>query len=341
MNIGQVLGILIGGLFFGAFSSSSHYQLQSYGVNSGATNSSTSTTYSAQATTGEISGQATTGPTYKTFSTSVQTEQASVPPAPTVDNGTSTYYNKLHFVLNNTANPSDSTFAVAISTTISGSTCTSPSYIQSDGTSGATVLWQNYTAWGGAGGSFAVGLLPSTTYYFCVAAQEGKFTASALGADGTATTVNPSLTFSVSPNPVNMGNLNAGSVITSPTITFGYTTNAANGGFIYMAGSKTGLVSPYNGNYNIHVTPPSQDITSIEGAGLQATGTASLVAQTPYNNTGNTVGAFFTTFQPLFIASAPVTTGSPTAVVLARALSTTPAGSDYTVTLTFVAAASY
>ncbi len=342
MHRGLLAGFLLGGFVFGSFSSSTHYKLQSYGVNSGGTNSSASATYTARAAAGEISGQSTSGPTYKNFSGSTQAAQASVPPAPSVDNGSSTYYNKLHFVITNTANPSDATFAVAISTTISGTTCTSPSYIQASGASSSTIVWQNYTTWGGAGGTFATGLLPGTTYYFCVAAQEGKFTASALGPDASVATVSPSLTFSVSPSPINMSNLNAGSIITSPTITFSYTTNAANGGFIYMAGSQTGLVSSSNSNYNIHVTPPSQDLASInEGSGLQATGTASLIAQSPYTSTGTTVGAFFTTFQPIFIANAPVTTGSPTAVVLAKAQVTTPAGTDYTDTLTFVAAASY
>ena len=326
-----------------AFSASSNYQLKSYGVNSGGTNSSTSSTYSLQAGTGEVNGNVSGGTTYQTKSGSIEAQQANVPGAPSLSNGGGTYINKLNFILNTASNPSDTTFVVAVSTS---PTFSSISYVQADGTLGATQVFQTYAAWGGASGTDAIGLSSGTTYYFKAAAMQGKFTATGFGPSANATTAvyTPSLSFSVSPNTLNLGALTPNTVINGPSdISFTFTTNASYGGTVYIAGSTTGLVSTAAAGHSISVSPPSGDLTSLsEGFGLQGLSASSpLAIQAPYNGTSNTVGAVYTTFQPIFSASAAVSSGTATARVKAKASATTPAANDYTDTLTFVAAASY
>jgi len=339
--IWKSLAALMVVLNFGAFSSSSNYQLKSYGVNSGGTNNSSSSTYSLQAGTGEVSGNVSGATTYQTKSGSIEAQQANVPGAPTVDNNSSTYFNKLHFVINTASNPTDTTYVVAVSTT---SNFTVTNYVQADGTLGAGQVFQTYSQWGGAAGSLAIGLSSSTTYYFKVAAMQGKFTATGFGPSASAATVPPpSLSFSVSPNNLDMGSLSAGSVVTSPSsISFSFTSNSAFGGTIYVTGSDTGLRS-VNSSYTIQVSPPSGDLSSLsEGFGLQGlSASAPLTIQSPYDGTSNTVGSIYTTFQPLFSSTSTINSGSASATLKAKASATTPAAQDYTETLTFVAAASY
>ena len=325
---------------FAAFSQSTNYQLSNYGVNGGGSTSTGSTTYKANVGAGEISGGATGATTYTTKSGSIEAQQANVPGAPTLDNGSGTYYNKLKFTLNTSGNASDTLYSVAIAT---NSGFTGTSYVQADGTLGASPVYLSYTNWGGSGGFFAIGLTSSTTYWFKADAVQGLFTASAYGPSANLATASPALSFSVSPSLESMGNLTAGSVITSPSnLSFTFSTNAASGGNIYMLGSDTGLHSIRTG-YTIQVSPPSGDLGSLgEGFGLQGISASSpLAISSPYNGSGSTVGAIYTTFQPVFSAASPVTGGTATAALKAKATATTPAASDYTVTLTFVAAASY
>lgn len=336
---------LISGLMilssFAAFSSSSHYQLKSYGVNSGGTDSSSSTTYKLQGSAGEI-GSGSVGATYQTKSGSIQAQQTNVPGAPTLDNNGGGYFNQLKFTLDTQNNPSDTIYDVAVSTT---SNFAVTNYVQADGTLNTTPIFQTYSLWGGASGSFAIGLSSSTTYYFKVAAMQGQFTATGFGPSANiATGIAPTLSFSMSPSLENMGNLNAGSVINSPSdLSFTYSSSATNGGNIYVAGNNTGLVSAAAGGYNIHTAPPSADLGSAtEGFGLQGiTASAPLAIQSPYNGSSNVVGAIYTTFQPLFSSSSTVSSGTATARIKAKASATTPSANDYTVTLTFIAAADF
>jgi hypothetical protein len=332
---------LVGLLTLAVFPASNNYQLKSYGVNSGGSNNTAGSTYKAQVGTGEVNGNVSGGTTYQTKSGSIEAQQANVPGAPTLSNGSSTYYNKLNFILDTQNNPSDTTYAVAVSTT---SNFTVTNYVQTDGTLNSTPVWQTYSAWGGGSGTLAIGLQPSTTYWFKASAMQGVFTNTAYGPSANASTVaGASLTFSVSPNTLNMGNLSAGSVVDSPSnISFTFDTNATFGGNIYMNGAATGLVSAANG-HTIDVSPPSGDLSSLsEGFGLKGLSASSpLTIQSPYNGSGDTVGAIYTTFQPVFSSSSSVSSGTASAVLKARASTTTPTGTDYTDTLTFVAAASY
>lgn len=323
--------------------SSTGFKLNSYSLDGGSTNSSASTTYKLNSSSGATQGSTTASTNYQTKSGVIQSQQANVPNAPTLSNNGGAYFDKLNFIIDTSGNPTDATYSVAVSTT---SNFTVTDYVQSDGTLNTTPVYQTYTAWGSGAGTLALGLSSSTAYWFKVDAIHGRFSASGYGPSATVSTGGggggPTLSYSLTPNTINLGSLTSGSVITSSTISFTYSTNASNGGTIYMAGSTTGLTSTA-GSYTIGVSPPSGNLTSLgEGFGLQGlTASAPLTIQSPYNGSSNTVGAVYTSFQPVFAATSAVTTGTATAVLLAKASVTTPSASDYTNTLTFVAAASF
>ncbi len=330
-------------LFFATFSQSSNYQLQNYNLGSGGTNSASSSTYKLNASTGEVSTTPGSGSADKVLPSSIQAQQANVPLAPTLDNGSGTYYNKLNCIINKGgADASDYTYVIAVSTVSNFATI---DYVQSDGTLGASQFYQTYAAWGGSSGSFIVGLAPNTTYYVKVAAMQGLFTNSAFGASANATTANPSLTFSLSPTTLNLGSLLAGTVVTGGTsISVGFSTNAGSGGNVYIAGANVGLKSTAT---TTTISAVSADLgTQSEGFGVRGL-TASqssggpLTISSPYNGSSDVVGAPTLTFQPIFSTTAALSGGSATAAVKAKASATTPAANDYQEILTFVASASF
>lgn len=332
------------GISFGllaAITSSTNYHLNSYDVGSGSTNSSTSTTYKLNSSAGDTQGSTTASTNYKTKSGVVQSQQANVPTAPTLSNNGGAYTDKLNFIINVSGNPTDTTYSVAVSTT---SNFTVTNYVQADGTLNTTAVYQTYAAWGSGTGTLAVGLTSGTAYWFKINAIQGKFSASGYGPSATISTGSAvSLSYSLTPNTISMGSLLAGSVVSSSTISFTFATSAANGGTIYMAGATTGLVSASSSNYNINVAAPSGNLSSLsEGFGLQAlTASLPLSMQSPYNGTSNVVGSIYTAFQPVFSATAPVTAGTATAKLIAKSSVSTPSATDYTDTLTFIAAASF
>jgi hypothetical protein len=330
-----------GTVLLAAFSSSSSYQLQNYGVGSGGTNGASSLNYSLNAASGQVSGSGS-GSTTVGRTGSIQTQQANVPLAPTVSNGSSTYYNKLQVVINKpAADAADYVYAIAISTNNFATT----NYLQVDGTSAGTPAYQSYAAWGGTNGSFATGLSANTAYQFAVSAKQGTFTASRLGPSGTATTANPSLTFSLTPNTVTLGNLLAGTVVNGTSdISFTFATNGASGGSVYVAGANSGLKSTAANNT---IAAVSTNLTSAsEGFGIRglATGQTSggpLTIASPFNGPGTNVGAQTANFQQLFTTSGATVSGTGSARLSGKAAATTPAGNDYTETLTFIASASF
>jgi hypothetical protein len=327
-------------LLFAAFSSSGTYQLNSYSVGSGSTNSAASPNYKLQGSAGEVSGAPSSSTTYTTKSGGIQAEQANVPPAPTLSNGGSTYFNKLNFIISTGGNPSDAIYSVAVSTT---SNFTLTNYVQADGTLASTPVYQTYAAWGGASGTDAIGLVSNTNYWFKVDASQGKFTNSSYGPSANISTAGgPSVSFSLSPNTLDMGSLLPNTVVTGPSsLSFTFSTNALHGGAVYMAGQYTGLRSASSSNYTLQTTPPSANLSAVnEGFGLKGlTVSAPLAIQTPYDSSGNVVGAVYTTFQPVFAATAAVTSGTATADLLAKSSIATPSATDYQDTLTFIAAA--
>lgn len=89
----------------------------------------------------------------------------------------------------------------------------------------------------GAGGNFATGLLPNTTYYLRVKARQGNFAESAYGPSANATTNTASLTFTISSPTINFGNLNSSNSVpytdNAQSTIVTTSTNAFNGYSVY------------------------------------------------------------------------------------------------------------
>lgn len=329
------------GFFLFAFPASTNYQLEGYGFGAGGEDNMTSANYASDAITGEVSDDQLTGANYNLGAGLSFEIMANVPPAPTFTNP-SNYYNKLNLILNTGGNPTDTKFAIAISS----DNFVTTNYVQSDNTVGATLGiedYQTYAAWGGATGFDIIGLAPSTTYKVKIKAFQGKFSESGYGPTATAATVSSQLSFSLSTNTINFGSLVVNTVNSSPTnIDVSFATNAASGGTVYIYGSNAGLTST-TASHTIGAV--SGDLASLsEGFGAQgvsvtqsAGGPLTLVA--PYATVaGHTVGVIDTTIRSMFDSVGPITGGSGSFVLKAKPSAVTPSAADYVETLTVVAA---
>ena len=333
---------------------STTYEIKDYTFGAGGNeqSGSDSTNYTLFGTVGELDYSKLNSSNYSLGGGLSYTLKANVPAAPTVTN-VSSWYNKLKVTIDNGSNPSDATFLIQVA---SGSAdFTQDTYfIQSDNTLGANQVWQTYTSWGGASGFTLIGLYPGTTYYVRVAAERGNFTQSEYSIGGSAATINPTLTLSLSttsqPSPpfsVDIGNLTAGSVTTSTDkINITISTNATNGGLIYLFGTNNGLKSTTAGNYNI--SSSSTDLASaLEGYGARGTtvtqtsgGPMQLIS--PYNGASQNVGVIDTAKRTLADSTqTPVTNGQVSFELKAKAKSTTPQADDYSDILTIVATGSF
>lgn len=331
-------------LLFASSPTSTNYVLKAYDVGSGSgSGSSTNYTVSGEAggTSGTLSSSSYGLPAGVKASTTVPT-----PPAPTFTNAANNY-DRLHLTLSVSGFASDTTYLIAISS----DNFTTTNYVQLDDTVGtAHVLanYQTYTAWGGASGFSVLGLSPGTTYKVKVAALQGSGTGSGFGPTASASTVQPSLTFGLStsltstpPFSSTFTSLTPGSVVTGDaTVTATLTTNALNGGQVLLADQFGGLKSTLE-SYTL--SSATADLTSARGYGAQITATSQtsggpLVGSSPYNGSGNNVGALTTLFQPLASFTSPLTGGSLTLKLLGKADIAVPAAADYSDTLVFVAA---
>lgn len=336
---------------FAVLPATSTYQLNSYGFGSGGGTSSTST-YSLEGQTGETGSGNSGTSTYKIVSGDIATEQANVPKLSSFDNNGGLYYNKLHFTIDTQNNPSDATYALSIST---DNFTSDIRYVQADMTVGTTLSPANfltYSAWGGASGNVIIGLTPGTTYQLRAAASRGTYTQSAFGPSASVATANPSITFNLTtstqnnpPFVVSFSSFSPDTIQNSQqTINIGLTTNAANGGNVYITSKYGALKSAQTGKT---ITSVSADLAAIlEGYGAQA-GTATqssggpLTAVTPFTASGTTVAQVSTATQSLYTTAAPVSGASATVTLKAKTTSTTVAASDYTDILTFTAAGNF
>jgi hypothetical protein len=352
LKIGSLLTAGLLTLF--AQSSSSTYRLDSYGIGSGGNSGSQSTTYQSYTISGETSTAAgNTSTTYELQSGVVPTHAANVPAAPNMTNPSS-YYNKLHIVIDNGGNPTDAKFAIAISTDNFATT----QYVQSDNTVGVALGsedWQTYSAWGSGTGVDIVGLASNTTYYAKVKATRGTYTEPKYSAIDTAATVGQSLTFDIDvsatdsetgpPYSTNFGSLLPGTVTDSPQrIWIDFDTNGTTGGYVFIASANSGLDSAVTGGA---IASATGDLSSLgEGFGAKSmsatqSGGGPLAVQSPYNGASDNVGILNTTLTQAYASPAAITAGRASLVLKAKSQSSTPAGTDYTDTLTLIAAASF
>ena len=328
---------------------STNYQPKDFGYGGGGTADSASANYAIEGIVGEQDSTKLSGTTYDLGPGLEFTNQANVPPAPTFTNPSS-YYNKLKIVLSTGSNPSDTKFAIAIST---DSFVSDTRYVQDDDTVGSALGaedYQTYTNWGGASGELIIGLVSSTTYTVKVKAMQGSFTETGYGPTASAATISPTLTFDIdvaatdidnSVTTLDLGSLLAGTVVDSAEkIWVDFVTNGESGGRVYVYGSNAGLLST-RAAYTISAV--TGNLTALtEGFGAQgSTATNGLSEATLYDQTGNTVGIVDTAIREIFTATAPTTGGRGSFLLKAKSGAVTPAASDYTETLTVIVSASF
>ena len=351
---GTVSSLLAGLLLFASAPSTSNYKLNSFGFGGGGQANTTTSNYALEGITGEVSGQTQTTTTYQQEPGYVQTQQANVPYVTLTNTGN--YYDKLHFVLDQQNNPADALYALKVVTT--NTTCTSPSatyYVQTDDTLGAaltTAQYQTYTNWGGSSGANIIGLTAGTTYCMFSKATQGKFTESAWGPSSSAATVGQQISFCVytggscvgSTNSINFGSLLANTVASSSNIGIDFATNADSGGNVYIYSANGGLRSTAAG---FTLSSSTADLSSASsGFGAQETSVSQtsggpLNELSPYNGTGNNVGALGTSITTLLTSTSPLVGGSAVFQLKAKPSAITPEAPDYAETITVIAAAAF
>jgi hypothetical protein len=135
------------------FHKSTNYKMKDYDFGSGGmTNSSN---YVMEGVLGEQAGRQSSV-NYSANSGLAYAQMTNVPGAPTWVNSSS-WYNKLHITINQSNNPSDVVYAIAISS----DNWVTTNYVQSDNTI-ASVLgpedYQAYASWGSGTGEDVIGL---------------------------------------------------------------------------------------------------------------------------------------------------------------------------------------
>ncbi len=334
--------------------SSSSYQLEEYGFGSGG-GSGSSGSYKINGITGEVEYGKPGSTDYKIGTGLNFIQQANVPPAPTVTNPSS-YYNKLHLVIDIGNNPSDALFAIAASTDNFASNI---QYVQSDNKLRAVLGlkdFQDYTAWGSGSGFDVIGLSPGVTYSFKVAAIQGDFTQTGFGPSASAATISPTLSFDIDvastdsesspPYTLDIGTLTPSTVTTSTNkVWIDLTTNATAGGMVYVYGANTGLTSSIAGSTIAAATADLSVASSGYGARSNSVSESAggpIQAISPYNGSGSNVGVVDNSKRLIFDSSgAPVTAGRSSFELKAKSSATTPAATDYTDTLTVIAVGSF
>lgn len=341
-------------VFLFAFPASTNYELNSFGFGAGGETTGTSTNYAGEFVIGETSETSLSGSNYDAWPGLLFTQFANTPTAPTVTND-SNYYNKLKVVVNTASNPTNTTYAIAIS----DDNFTTTNYIQSDNTVGATLGsedWQTYTNWGGASGEFVIGLDPGTTYYFKVKAERGGFTEGPWGPVASVATSSLTLSFDIdvastdtesgAPYVVALGTLSSGSVTTATdTMWVDLATNADGGGQVFITGSNAGL---YSSTAGYTISSVTGDLSALsEGFGIRYNSLSEssggpLAVASPFDGASDSVGQITTVFQEIFnTTSSPIVGGRGSAVIKAKIKDLTPSANDYTETLTMVAVGTF
>lgn len=346
---GSKIGI---GLLLAAMPTSTNYQLNNFNYGSGG-NTSSSTNYQLNSTTGQTGTAPASSTNFQSKPGNVSAQQAYVPVAPTFTNP-SNFYDKLRFIINPGASPSDTKFSIAIS----DDNFVTTRYIQNDNTVG-TVRgledYQTYAAWGGAAGQLVLGLNPSTTYKIKANAIQGSFTETEYGPEATAATSPPSITFDIDvaatdtetnpPFVVALGSLLPATATTAANrIWVDVDTNANAGAKVYLRSANAGIRSA---SKSFTITSATADLTAaatgfgVQGASATQASGGPMTIVAPYNVSVQNVGLVDANNREIFSSSAPVTAGRASMFIKAKAAATTPASDDYQDTITVIVAASF
>lgn len=349
-----IFGAIISSIFlFATLPSTSNYGLNSYGFGTGGVSNSTTATYALEGISGEVSGATSATANYQVKPGFIETQQANVPKV-TLTNP-SNYYDKLKFVIDQQNNPTDALYALQISTTSDFSS--GNKYVKSDLTIGTTLTladYQTYTDWGGAGGNNIIGLSPSTTYYLRAKATQGKYSESGYGPSSSVATSGTTLSFctytnancGLGGNSVAFGAILPATVNTSPNnIGVDFATNANAGGKVYIYSANGGLKSTQD-TYTITSATADLDIVP-EGYGAMVSGSPSqssggpFTKVSPYDGLTNNVGVVNTTVNTILSSLNPIVGGNAAIQLKVRPSNITPAATDYSETLTIIAAAAF
>ncbi len=215
-------------------------------------------------------------------------------------------------VLDNGNNPSDTLYAIQVST---DNFVTNTKFVQDDNSLGDTLGnedWQTYTAWGDTTGINVIGLLPSTTYYFRASARQGNFTQSGYGPTSSVATVAPQMSFDIDISPtdsetnppyiLDIGDLSSSSVTTaSDKLWIDMSSNSENGSTVYIYSDGTGL---FSSKTNYTITSLSGNLASLdEGFGGRGESTTQssggpFIKIAPYDGSNDAIGLIDTTIRP-------------------------------------------
>jgi len=332
---------------------STNYKLEGFSLGGAGGDIMNSDNYQMVGSAGELTGQNLSGDSYDLGAGLAFVRQANQPTIATFDNPNN-YYDKLHFVIDTWGNPSDSLYALAISP----DDFTTTYYVKSDNTLGLTLVstdYQTYNTWGGATGTTIIGLEAGTTYKIKIKARQGKFTETAWSSTASTATLDQQLTFDIDvsasdeetspPYSIDLGDLSPGTVTDSTEkIWVDLETNANSGASVYVYGQYAGLYSLAAGTTIASVNGNLAVLSS--GFGVQAVG-ASQVSGGPmtidslYDLSSDVVGTTDTTIRQIFLTASPLSSGRASFILKAKSETTTPAASDYTETLTVIAAAHF
>jgi len=215
--------------------------------------------------------------------------QANTPRPATLQNSQE-YYDKLLIIIDDSNNPSDTLFAVAISY----NDFQTHQYVQSDGTVADTLGtedYRTYVSWGEGSGSFILGLNQNTGYKVRVKALNGDFTETGYSTDSNeASTVIPYVNMAVSVSELSFGTLNINSVSKTITNSVLVNTNAYSGYQVYVNDQGDGVSGGlYNGVNSLIESNDGTLISGFEGYGAQASSLTATI-DNAFNVSGNNVG---------------------------------------------------
>lgn len=215
--------------------------------------------------------------------------QANTPYPATLQNSEE-YYDRLLLIVDDSDNPSDTLFAVAIS----DDNFNTYEYVQSDGTVGDTLGtedYRTYVSWGEGSGSFILGLNQNTAYKVRVKALHGDFTDTGYSSDSNEieTTV-PYVSMTVSESALNLGTLNVNSISQTNTMAVTVNSNAYSGYQVYINDAGNGVSGGlFNGANSLIESQDQTLVSGFEGYGAQASSLSATI-DASFDVVGNNVG---------------------------------------------------